>query len=33
MAEGPVPVTVKVEDGKGATASDVITIQVVKAVG
>ena len=31
MAEGPVPITVRVEDGKGATASDVITIQVVKA--
>lgn len=30
MAEGPVPVTVKVDDGKGATASDVITLQVIK---
>jgi type IV pilus biogenesis protein CpaD/CtpE len=28
--EGPVPVTVRVGDGKGATASDVITIQVIK---
>jgi hypothetical protein len=30
LTEGPVPVTVRVDDGKGATASDVITIQVVK---
>jgi hypothetical protein len=28
--EGPVPVTVRVDDGKGAAASDVITIQVIK---
>ena len=33
MAEGPVPVTVSVDDGKGATASDVITIQVVRTIG
>ncbi len=30
MVEGPVPVTVRVEDGKGGTASDVVTIQVIK---
>jgi outer membrane protein OmpA-like peptidoglycan-associated protein len=30
MVEGPVPVTVRVDDGKGATASDVVTIQVIK---
>jgi peptidoglycan-associated lipoprotein len=30
MVEGPVPVTVRVSDGKGGTASDVVTIQVVK---
>lgn len=30
MVEGPVPVTVRVSDGKGASASDVITIQVIK---
>jgi peptidoglycan-associated lipoprotein len=30
MVEGPVPVTVRVDDGRGATASDVVTIQVVK---
>jgi peptidoglycan-associated lipoprotein len=30
MVEGPVPVTVRVNDGKGGTASDVVTIQVVK---
>lgn len=30
MLEGPVPVTVRIDDGKGATASDVITILVVK---
>jgi peptidoglycan-associated lipoprotein len=30
MVEGPVPVTVRVDDGKGGTASDVATIQVVK---
>ena len=28
--EGPVPVTVTVDDGKGGTASDTVTIQVVK---
>jgi OOP family OmpA-OmpF porin len=27
--EGPVPVTVTVDDGKGGTASDTVTIQVV----
>jgi outer membrane protein OmpA-like peptidoglycan-associated protein len=30
MVEGPVPVTVRVDDGKGASASDVVTIQVIK---
>ena len=30
MVEGPVPVTVSVSDGKGGTASDVVTIQVIK---
>jgi peptidoglycan-associated lipoprotein len=30
MVEGPVPVTVRVDDGKGGTASDVVTIQVIK---
>jgi outer membrane protein OmpA-like peptidoglycan-associated protein len=30
MVEGPVPVSVRVSDGKGASASDVVTIQVVK---
>lgn len=30
MVEGPVPVTVTVSDGKGASASDVVTIQVVR---
>ena len=30
MVEGPVPVTVTVSDGKGGTASDVVTIQVIK---
>jgi outer membrane protein OmpA-like peptidoglycan-associated protein len=30
MVEGPVPVTVRVSDGKGASASDVVTIQVVR---
>jgi peptidoglycan-associated lipoprotein len=30
MVEGPVPVTVRVSDGKGGTASDVVTIQVIK---
>jgi OOP family OmpA-OmpF porin len=29
--EGPVPVTVTVDDGKGGTASDTVTIQVIKA--
>lgn len=31
MVEGPVLVTVRVDDRKGAMASDVITIQVTKA--
>ena len=31
MVEGPVLVTVRVDDRKGAIASDVITIQVIKA--
>ena len=30
MQEGPVPFTVVVSDGKGGTASDVVTIQVIK---
>ena len=30
MVEGPVPVTVTVNDGKGGTASDTVTIQVVR---
>jgi len=30
MTEGPVPVSVRIDDGKGATASDVITLQVIK---
>jgi peptidoglycan-associated lipoprotein len=30
MVEGPVPVTVRVSDGKGGTASDVVTIQVIR---
>ena len=30
MVEGPVPVTVRVDDGKGASASDVVTMQVIK---
>ena len=30
MVEGPVPVTVRVTDSKGASASDVVTIQVIK---
>ena len=30
LVEGPVPVTVRVADGKGALASDVIIIQVTK---
>jgi hypothetical protein len=32
IAEGPVPITVKVDDGKGGTASDVITVQVTKGI-
>jgi hypothetical protein len=31
MVEGPVPVNVRVDDRKGGIASDVITIQVIKA--
>ena len=30
MVEGPVPGTVRVSDGRGGTASDVVTIQVVR---
>jgi peptidoglycan-associated lipoprotein len=30
MVEGPVPVTVRCSDGKGGTASDTVTIQVIK---
>jgi peptidoglycan-associated lipoprotein len=30
MEPGPVPVTVTVDDGKGGTASDTVTIQVVR---
>lgn len=30
MVEGPVPVTVTVNDGKGGTASDTVTIQVIR---
>ncbi|HET7694664.1 MAG TPA: OmpA family protein [Vicinamibacterales bacterium] len=30
MVEGPVPVTVRVSDGKGGSASDVVTIQVMR---
>lgn len=30
LVEGPVLVTVRVDDGKGAIASDVITIHVIK---
>jgi hypothetical protein len=30
MVEGPVPVAVRVDDGKGGTASDVITVTVIK---
>jgi hypothetical protein len=30
MLEGPVPVTISVNDGKGGTATDAITIQVTK---
>ena len=33
MQEGPVPVTVTVNDGKGGTASDTVTIQVVRPAG
>jgi outer membrane protein OmpA-like peptidoglycan-associated protein len=32
MVEGPVPVTVTVNDGKGGTASDTVTIQVIRKV-
>jgi hypothetical protein len=30
MVDGPVPVFVRVDDGKGGSASDVVTIQVIK---
>ncbi len=30
MQEGPVPVTIEVRDSKGATATDAVTIQVVR---
>jgi hypothetical protein len=30
MLEGPVPVTISVNDGKGGTATDAITMQVTK---
>jgi outer membrane protein OmpA-like peptidoglycan-associated protein len=30
MVEGPVPVTIRVDDTKGGSASDVVTIQVIK---
>ena len=30
MVEGPVPVTVRVSDGRGGSASDVVTIQVIR---
>jgi peptidoglycan-associated lipoprotein len=30
MQEGPVPVTVRVDDGRGGTASDTVTIQVIR---
>ncbi len=30
MQEGPVPVTITVDDGKGGTASDTVTIQVIR---
>jgi hypothetical protein len=30
MVEGPVPVAIRVDDGKGGTASDVITLTVIK---
>ena len=32
MVEGPVPVAVTVTDGKGASASDVVTIEVVRTL-
>jgi outer membrane protein OmpA-like peptidoglycan-associated protein len=30
MQEGPVPVTITVNDGKGGTATDAVTIQVIR---
>ena len=33
MVEGPVPVAVTVTDGRGGSASDVVTIQVVRTAG
>jgi outer membrane protein OmpA-like peptidoglycan-associated protein len=30
MQEGPVPVTISVSDGKGGTATDAVTIQVIR---
>jgi peptidoglycan-associated lipoprotein len=30
MQEGPVPVTITVDDGKGGTATDTVTIQVIR---
>ena len=32
MQEGPVPITITVTDGKGATATDAITLQVIRPV-
>jgi outer membrane protein OmpA-like peptidoglycan-associated protein len=32
MQEGPVPVTITVSDGKGGTATDAVTIQVLRPV-
>jgi outer membrane protein OmpA-like peptidoglycan-associated protein len=32
MQEGPVPVTITVNDGKGGTATDAVTIQVIRPV-